>query len=300
MRMFSLADPVTPLAGNGSCGYSNYLPYLEYRNLGPGTYFIMAYDPGWAQDTKYGSYTLVCSLSTATWPADSEPNNTMTQALALAVNDSVTGQLGYLSGDVADTIAFDNTKRDNIDWYKITLPDTGTLSITVESDPTLCVQMNLRSAADTTTVLKDNGGCGYSNYSSTLTYTAVSPGIYYLAAFDPSWNYNTKFGSYRLKITGPVTPQAVIPRIAGAPATYAFNAAMNGSGLTIHYQLPRPGTVRVHAYTASGRMLVLVDEDRAAGYYSQCIPRSSLASGVLLLTFKSGSYESRKVLMHVR
>ncbi len=227
LRIRTSADTVESSDNNGWCGYSNYRSYVEVNNLAPGTYYVEAWDPNWKDNTKYGAYTLTCSLYTLTTPNDSEPNDYAAQAQLLALNDSSYGHLGYYFGDVADTIGWNNGKRDNIDWWKMIFPQRGKISVTVSSDPTLCVQMRLRIASDTVTDLKGNGSCGYSTYTPTLEYF-VTASAYYLIAYDPSWKSNNKYGAYCIKTVYTIAPVASFDAV-GEGTTYSFINTTTGA-----------------------------------------------------------------------
>jgi PKD repeat protein len=266
LRIRTSADTVGSLDNNGSCGYSTYRDYVEVKNLAPGTYFVEAWDANWKYNTNYGAYTLACSLYTNTAPNDSEPNDYAAQAKALSLNDSTAGHLGYYYGDVADTIAWINGKRDNVDWWKMVFAQRGKISVTVSSDPTLCVQMGLRSSADTVNDLKGNGSCGYSNYTSTLDYF-VTAGAYYLVAYDPSWKYNTKYGAYRLKTVYTLAPAASFDAM-GEGTVYSFiNTTAGATGYSWNFGDNASSTLKnpQHTYANPGVFTVTLIARNDAG-----------------------------------
>jgi PKD repeat protein len=279
LKLHTKADSIGTIDANGQCGISNYRDFVQVNNLAPGTYYVEAFDPSWKSNTFYGGYTLACSLYTVTAVNDSEPNDYAGQAQRLTLNDSTTGHLGYYYGDVADTIAWINGKRDNIDWWKIVIPQRGKLSATVSSDPTLCVQMGLRSPADTVNDLKGNGNCGISNYNPTLDYF-VTPGSYFIAAYDPSWNYNTKYGAYQLKTVYTLAPAAAFDAIgegtvytfvnftAGA-TSYSWNFGDNAAS-----QLKNPA----HTYANPGVFTVTLIASNSAG--ADTVTRSLTLKGL--------------------
>lgn len=266
LRIRTSTDTVGSLDINGSCGYSTYRDYVEVKNLAPGTYYVEAFDPNWKLNTKFGGYTLACSLYTNTAPNDSEPNDYAGQAKSLTLNDSASGHLGYYFGDVEDTIGWINDKRDNIDWWKMVVPQPGKLSITVSSDPALCVQMGLRSQTDTVTDLKGNGNCGYSTYTPTLTYF-VTAGTYYLVAYDPSWKYNTKYGGYLLKTAYTLAPVASFDAV-GEGTTYSFiNSSTGGTSFSWNFGDTRSSTQKnpQHSYANPGVFTVTLIARNDAG-----------------------------------
>jgi hypothetical protein len=82
---------------------------------GPGTYYIKL-----DNSDSQSIYRFRLSLLGASVPSDPEPNNTVNNAVNLALEESMTGRLGYTSLDV----------RDDTDWFKFELPDDGTIRVT--------------------------------------------------------------------------------------------------------------------------------------------------------------------------
>ena len=266
LKLHTKADSVAAIDNNGSCGVSNYRDYVEVKNLAPGTYYVEAFDVNWKYNTNYGGYSLACSLYTVTSPNDSEPNDYAAQARTLELNDSTTGHLGYYYGDVADTIAWINGKRDNIDWWKMVFAQRGKISVTVSSDPTLCVQMGLRASADTVNDLKNNGSCGVSNYTPAIDYF-VLPGTYYLVAYDPSWKYNTKYGAYRLKTVYTLAPVASFDAM-GEGTVYSFiNTTAGATGYSWNFGDNASSTLKnpQHTYANPGVFTVTLIARNDAG-----------------------------------
>ncbi|MBN2772947.1 MAG: hypothetical protein JXR31_01770, partial [Prolixibacteraceae bacterium] len=85
-------------------------------NLQAGTYYLKVYP---FSTYNHGSYHLTNEFTPALLPNDTEPNNTAAEAIEFPMNSSTTGRLNY----------FYNTVGDNIDWYKITIPEEGTLKV---------------------------------------------------------------------------------------------------------------------------------------------------------------------------
>jgi hypothetical protein len=84
-----------------------------------GTYYLKIYPYG----NNTGTYTLTPSFIPAVFPNDIEPNNTYEQAQTFALNSQTTGRLNYVLAGV----------HDDIDWFKITTPEEGTLKIVTDS-----------------------------------------------------------------------------------------------------------------------------------------------------------------------
>lgn len=94
-------------------------------DLMAGEYFIKVW-----RESGQGSYTLKNKFTPASIPNgnDNEPNNESVQALNLQPNTSLTGHIGYMSNDRAS---------DNVDWYKVTLPNDGELKVWADIDKSL-------------------------------------------------------------------------------------------------------------------------------------------------------------------
>lgn len=164
------------LYSNGLCGYTSHSDALVVNNLAAGTYYIRASGSG----TGYGSYTLSSKLESPALVNDAEPNNSRETALNFVSNGSITGHLGYK-----------NTITDDVDYFKIVTAGNINLTVTVTSDPTLCVNLSLINSTGSTT-LKTNGSCGFTSHSETMTQNALAPGTYYILA-TPSG-----YGSYKI------------------------------------------------------------------------------------------------------
>lgn len=130
--------------------------------LAKGTYYvkIRAY-----YNNQFAPYNLTSELVQPDEPEDAEPNNNRETALALPVNSTVTGHVGY----------YYNLKRDTSDWYKLTIPDDGMVELT-------CTPTNGTHAY---VYLYDNDGVttlksGYSNNTFKISYDGLAKGTYYV------------------------------------------------------------------------------------------------------------------------
>ena len=86
-----------------------------------------------------------------------------------------------------------------------------------------------------------------------------------------------------------------IPMVYGLDQNYPnpFNPST-----TINYQLPEKNFVTLRVYDILGNLVgTLIDQEMEAGYHSIDWNAGSLASGVYLYRFSSGSYVSTKKLI---
>ncbi|MBN2773879.1 MAG: PKD domain-containing protein, partial [Prolixibacteraceae bacterium] len=81
-----------------------------------GTYYLQVYP---FSAYTHGSYHLTNEFIPALLPNDAEPNNTAEEAIEFPMNSDTTGRINYVY----------NTVADNVDWYKITIPEEGTLKV---------------------------------------------------------------------------------------------------------------------------------------------------------------------------
>ncbi len=159
---------------------------FEIPNVSAGTYYVR-------QDryTGVGSYQLIYYFTSHSLNADPEPNSTWKEAVELNAGPSVSGQLGY---------DYQNS-TDGVDWYKIELPDEGTVILNTSSETTLRLgSLNLYTYnADQSDVSwrtsKDMDGYGK---DTTVFFTIVdcAAGTYFLRL-----DRYTGYGTYTLKYT---------------------------------------------------------------------------------------------------
>ena len=164
---------------------SSYLAYGTTRgsttekasdHLMAGTYYVQA-----SRYTGYGSYTIKSVFTKAVLDDDAEPNDVYTQALNLAPNSTDTGHLGFYNAG----------KTDYYDYWKVTIPSDGKLSIETNSDATLDVDLTIY----------DINGNSYLSYGTTRNNSKetafvnnLMPGTYFIQAY----RY-TGYGSYEIK-----------------------------------------------------------------------------------------------------
>ena len=107
--------------GETSMMWVEVYPYTEtdsvFRtNLMAGTYYV-ALKPYWS--SNHGSYYLTNTFTPALLDNDQEPNDTYLQAQEFTLNSATTGRINYVYHNVYD----------DADWFKITIPEEGTLKV---------------------------------------------------------------------------------------------------------------------------------------------------------------------------
>ena len=113
--------------------------------------------------------------------------------------------------------------------------------------------------------------------------------------------------AYRLKQIdhdGAATYSEAIEVEVGAPVRFALRSNVPNpfrNQTTIHYDLPRPGPVRLAVYDALGRRVaVLVDAAQVAGQKQVALDGHRLASGVYLLRLEAGGRVAHRRITVVR
>ncbi len=182
------SDTITKIIGGSYGGSAN----VSYPNLTAGTYYI--HIPWY---TGYGSYILKNQFTPASYNADNFNNDSIQVAQEILLNDSITGRLYYRKSNTYD----------NVDWFKVSIPDDGQLSFSILCESTLQVD-NLQLFDKDAATLITSGSYGI---SATVSYPNLTPGTYYIRV--PRW---TGYGSYTLKNLF-------------TPATYANDSISNNS-----------------------------------------------------------------------
>jgi len=113
--------------------------------------------------------------------------------------------------------------------------------------------------------------------------------------------------AYRLKQIdhdGAATYSEAIEIEVGAPVRFALRSNVPNpfrNQTTIHYDLPRPGPVRLAVYDALGRRVaVLVDEAQSTGQKQVTLDGHRLASGVYMLRLEAGGRIAHRRITVVR
>lgn len=152
-------DGTTLIASGYTSGSADV---VNKDGLGAGTYYVRVntyYTSEWAP------YTLTDSVYAPTQANDTEPNNNKTQATTLALNGTVTGHTNY----------YYNLVKDSSDWYKMTIPQDGMISLTINSHNGQNVWVYLFDKDGTTQI-----NATYSSSTGTIKTDALGAGTYYL------------------------------------------------------------------------------------------------------------------------
>jgi uncharacterized protein (DUF2141 family) len=144
-------------------------------DLTPGTYYIQAIDYG-----GYGSYTISNVYTPTGLANDSEPNDSVRVSSTLAVNDSTTGHLGY----------FNSGSYDVLDWWKVSVPSDGNLTVRTYSDATLDIDLYMYDINGTSQIASYDISVGRSEATH---YYGLKAGTYFVRAFCYGG-----YGSYRV------------------------------------------------------------------------------------------------------
>jgi uncharacterized protein (DUF2141 family) len=144
-------------------------------DLTPGTYYIMAMQYG-----GYGSYAISNVYIPTGLANDPEPNDSVQVSSTLAVNDSTTGHLGY----------FNRGAYDVFDWWKVTVPTDGNLTVRTYSDATLDIDLHMYDVDGTSQIAGYDISIGRSEATH---YYGLKAGTYFVRAFCYGG-----YGSYRV------------------------------------------------------------------------------------------------------
>lgn len=160
---------------------------VEYsiNDIAPGTYYI--------EQKHYdgeGSYRLTCSFSPNKYGADHAGNDSYDKAEPLTSGKSTEGRLGY----------YYLNDKDVADWYKIVVPDEGSITFTQTTETTLRLgrlyvytlgndgELHSRDSKDMD---------AYNNDTTTMfTLNDIAPGTYYIEQ-----KQYDGYGGYRLTYT---------------------------------------------------------------------------------------------------
>lgn len=159
---------------------------FEMTDAGKGTYYLRA-----QRSSGKGTCTLKYEFTTCPKANDTEPNDDKGSGDVLVSGETVEGRLGYKD---------DSGYRDENDWYKIEVPEDGTVELEYDLDQTYELKLNWMdfrwynaknddypSRASTGWYPSDNGK---------LAITNVSVGTYYI-----QMQRRSGHGGYTLKYT---------------------------------------------------------------------------------------------------
>lgn len=197
------ADGATVL--NSAYSYTAF--NISMDGLAEGIYYIQvkAY-----YDGETINYTLSNTFTKPTQANDAEPNGTKSEAKVLPLNGTKTGHINY----------YNNLKRDTLDWYKITLPSDGDLTIKFSSNNGLYAYFDLFDN-DGTTVITSK----YTNGNDQFTVGGLAAGVYFvrIRAY-----YNYEFAPYTLSDSFYVPGQANDAELNNTKAN-ALELSVNGT-----------------------------------------------------------------------
>ena len=172
-------DGTTRIAHDGSYGTKST---LSYPNLLPGAYKVKVY----LYSGVGASYSISNTFTAQSIGNNTEPNDSLAQAATMTINATIPGHLGY----------YGNGFTDAADWFKITTPSDGILSISAYSDTTLEADLNIFDIDGTTMLQHD----GQSSRTSLVSIPNLKPGTYFFKYYKYSG-----YGGYNLPST--FTPQ---------------------------------------------------------------------------------------------
>lgn len=172
---------------------------VTFPDLAAGTYYILL-----NRYNGYGTYTLQYICNPNSRQADPEPNNTWQEASLVESGVRQQGRLGY---------SYRSDSRDTQDWFRMVVPDEGSLTFSTSSETTLRLgSLNIYMLkADSTNVeyrtSKDMDGYG-KDTTVTFVIPNAGPGTYWIKMD----RYNG-YGGYDLDYT--FTPNVHQPDVAG-------------------------------------------------------------------------------------
>ncbi|MDZ7762326.1 MAG: hypothetical protein U5L00_18995 [Desulfovermiculus sp.] len=105
---------------------------FEQADVAPGIYYVRV-----NRSAGQGGYTSTPTLAKASLAVDQEPNYSAEQAPEIEINKATTGLLGYRSDGSGDTT----------DWYQVRSSHSGSLSVDLNAEDTLQVDLYLYDAS---------------------------------------------------------------------------------------------------------------------------------------------------------
>jgi len=147
-----------------------------------GTYYVRMKRNG-----GEGNYTVTSSFKATSsfYPNDSEPNDDWTQTTKLLTNHvPTTGQLGYLY--------YNDT--DKLDWYKLEVPENGTVKVTTTPHGNLDMGYTVMYALDAENILRERGSVWVGKDENAFTVVDCAKGTYYI-----KMQHNGGEGGYTLQ-----------------------------------------------------------------------------------------------------
>jgi hypothetical protein len=170
---------------------------FTFHCLAPGDYYIAI--------TAYNlyEYSFEYNASSPVIATETEPNNAFTEANILLESETKSGYLQY-----------NNVSNDAYDWYKLSIPNYGSITITVNGTSTSSSDVYSDFVAYYSNQSQLSGFSGFNTPaggSSTEEYTfyCLAPGDYYLRfessgclAYDVSYEFTTTFDATEVEPNG--------------------------------------------------------------------------------------------------
>lgn len=142
---------------------------LTTSNCSKGTYYIEV-----KRNSGVGGYTIRYDFTamSASYADDTEPNDTWQKAQKLTIGKNTTGHLGYLYHE----------DRDDVDWYKVDVPENGTVKVSVIAHGNLGLNYTTLYAKDSQNEMHSRGSVwgGDEKAKGVLTVANCAKGTYYL------------------------------------------------------------------------------------------------------------------------
>lgn len=171
--------------------YDEEKPFIEC-GLKPGTYYIQLY-----RQEKAGTYTMKYTYTAPKYQNDPEPNDEWTKAAKLENGQTVQGLLGYWG--------LGSGSADIEDWYRIVVPDNGTVTFDVHSENTLTIRyISLFPLNDDGASVYEREYIYLKDGEKPFTVTNVAAGTYYVLLHKEgsrTAGNNKDFGGYTMKYT---------------------------------------------------------------------------------------------------
>jgi hypothetical protein len=178
------------------------------------------YQIRFARWTGSGSYTVAAAHTPQPLAGDNEPDNTVAQAQAAALNSSITGHLGYIGGG-------GGTAPDELDWWIFSIPSDGEVRVAVSIDSTLSLATSLYHGI---TIFDSNGTTQLEGFSVDTGSTAGDFGPFPLKA----GNYYLRvaraygYGGYSMQLTSDTI--STITTTTAPPASTTSTTIIDGQG----------------------------------------------------------------------
>lgn len=207
-------NPLFYAADGDSISFRNTGPWgdsftFNVFDLAAGDYYLQV--PYWGGK---GSYKIFFTTNPCSKVNEQEPNNNFDQAIFLQ-QTTVTGHMGYWHASTSD--------RDEVDWYKVTLPNEGKAIFTFKTSENLSLNnVSLHASVGDTAIFRNSGP-----WTTDFEFVIedLAKGDYYLKI--PRW---TGSGGYTLTYKAEPNPWA-----NDAEPNYDFHKAVTVADKSVVY-----------------------------------------------------------------